>query len=197
MTMRTTHWIVLLVLAVAVTALVAGQVAARRAAPSPAPASSVLTPVGAIRDVMKGIVEPSSNVIFQSAGYTVNASGFTDLRPRNDDDWTRVRNGALTLAESANLLKMMPRAVARPEDTAPSTSDEAPELTPAEIQARIARDFSLWNKHADALQKEALAALKAVDTRNADALLDIGDAIDKACENCHLEYWYPEEDDGG
>jgi len=23
--------------------------------------------------------------------------------------------------------------------------------------------------------------------------LNAGDAIDKACENCHLKYWYPEE----
>jgi hypothetical protein len=189
MTMRTTHWIVLLVLAVVATAFAADRLAARRLAPPP----SVFTPVGAIRDVMKGIVEPSSNVVFQSAGYTVNASGFTDLRPKNDDEWLRVRHGALTLAESVNLLKMT-RAVARPEDTAPSTSNEVPELTPPEIEQRIARDRSLWNKYADALQAEALKALSAADAKDGEALLDIGDAIDKACENCHLQYWYPEEE---
>jgi len=23
--------------------------------------------------------------------------------------------------------------------------------------------------------------------------LEVGDALDKACENCHLQYWYPDD----
>jgi hypothetical protein len=26
---------------------------------------------------------------------------------------------------------------------------------------------------------------------DAEGLFDVGDKIDKACESCHLEYWYP------
>src|SRR3989442_1307827 len=34
---------------------------------------------------------------------------------------------------------------------------------------------------------------ESVDAKNPEDLLNAGDAIDKACENCHLKYWYPEE----
>ena len=27
--------------------------------------------------------------------------------------------------------------------------------------------------------------------KNVDALFQAGSDIDRACENCHLEYWYP------
>jgi hypothetical protein len=187
--MRTLHWIVVLVLAVVITAFAAQRIAAQRLAAPP----QVLAPVGAIRDVMKGIVEPSSNVIFQSAGYTVTATGVNDLRPTNDDQWSNVEHNALMLAEAANLLKMSGRAVARADDTAPSTSEEAPELKPAEIEQKIAADRAMWVKYADGLQEQGREALRAARTKNAEALLSVGDAIDKACENCHLEYWYPKE----
>jgi hypothetical protein len=38
-----------------------------------------------------------------------------------------------------------------------------------------------------------MVALKAIDARDKEALLDSGDAIDQACENCHVKYWYPNE----
>jgi hypothetical protein len=187
--MRTVHWVLVLLLAVVITGVISERMTAERLAPPPAAGR----PVGAIRDIMKGIVEPSSNVIFGSAGYTVSATGFKDLRPTNDEQWDKVGHSALMLAEAANLLKMTGRAVARPEDTAPSTSDEAPELTAPQIQDKIEADRSLWNKYADALQERGVEALKAARAHDAEALLDVGDAIDTACENCHLEYWYPKE----
>jgi hypothetical protein len=32
-----------------------------------------------------------------------------------------------------------------------------------------------------------------VDKRDAQKLFDVGEDIDKACENCHRQYWYPNE----
>ena len=36
-------------------------------------------------------------------------------------------------------------------------------------------------------------AMKAVEAKNTDALFKAEDGIDKACENCHLHYWYPND----
>jgi hypothetical protein len=35
--------------------------------------------------------------------------------------------------------------------------------------------------------------MKAVDAKDKDALLLGLDGIDKACESCHLRYWYPKD----
>jgi 4-aminobutyrate aminotransferase-like enzyme len=35
-------------------------------------------------------------------------------------------------------------------------------------------------------------ALNAAQTHNTAALFEVGDTIDEACENCHLQYWYPD-----
>jgi len=38
-----------------------------------------------------------------------------------------------------------------------------------------------------------MEALKAVEAKDKDKLLDVGNGIDEACEKCHLQYWYPNE----
>ena len=35
--------------------------------------------------------------------------------------------------------------------------------------------------------------MQAVDAKDKDALLRALDGIDKACESCHLHYWYPND----
>jgi hypothetical protein len=38
-----------------------------------------------------------------------------------------------------------------------------------------------------------MVAVKASDTKDKQALFQALTEIDKACENCHLEYWYPND----
>jgi len=38
-----------------------------------------------------------------------------------------------------------------------------------------------------------LESFKAIEKKDVEGLLNSGDGIDKACENCHLKYWYPNE----
>ena len=35
------------------------------------------------------------------------------------------------------------------------------------------------------------APLKAIEAKDVQALFDVGEAIDEACEHCHRHYWYP------
>jgi cytochrome c556 len=96
----------------------------------------------------------------------------------------------VTLAESTLLLKI-PRAVAPPGDKNNSDGPNPPELSPEQIQAKIDQDRELWNAFADQLRAEAVKVLDIVKARDVDALFQAGSDLHKACENCHLEYWYP------
>ena len=59
------------------------------------------------------------------------------------------------------------------------------------VDVKIDGDRALWNKHANQLRDDALRVLDIVKAKNVDALFAAGSDIDRACENCHLEYWYP------
>ena len=61
----------------------------------------------------------------------------------------------------------------------------------AEIKVKKDRNPALWITYADGLRDASLKALKAANMKNATVLFQVSDGIDTACENCHLEYWYP------
>jgi len=139
---------------------------------------------------MEHIIDPTADWVFDAAVVDVTAKGVVETKPLTDDDWLKVERGGLLLAESTNLLKM-PRRMAPPVQENKPNKGAEPELPPEQIQAKIDQDRALWNKYADALKEAALSTVKVARARDAEALFNVGSEIDKACENCHLEYWYP------
>jgi hypothetical protein len=186
--MRTGDWLLILVLAVLTTGVVATWRGARQAAAS----AAVMTRVGTVKEIMEGIVDPSADVIWESVATNITSAGVEEKAPRTDDEWAVVQHSALMLAEAANLLKMRGREIARPGDLDTKSGPDAPELTPAEIQEKVNRDWSLWITHANRLQETAIKAWEIANARDVNGILEVGDALDKACESCHLEYWYPD-----
>lgn len=153
-------------------------------------AASDLKPVMTVKELMENIIDPQADVVFDAVTVDVTAKGIIEVKPTSDDDWVKVQRGAIILLESSNLLKM-PRRIAPPGDKNNSEGANAPELSPEAIQVKVDNDRALWNTHADQLREEALKVLDIVKSRDADQLLTAGSDIDRACENCHLEYWYP------
>ena len=170
-----------------------GAVASQRCASKPAASAAVqpeLAPIVSVKELIENIIDPIADNIFDAVGSDVTAKGVVDTKPTTDDDWAKVKIGAVTLAEGSNLLKM-PRRVAPPGDKNNSNGPNAPELSPEQIQAKIDGNRALWNSHANELRDAALKVMDIVKAKDADALFQAGSTIDKVCENCHLEYWYP------
>ena len=137
---------------------------------------------------MDSIIDPSSDVLWRAVGTVVDNGGFHDALPKTPDEWHDVRRAAVRLVEGANLL-MLPGRAAAPA----GTKSEVPgvELEPAQIAALIARNRPSFDGFALALQTVALEAIRAVDARNPDRLMDAGGRMEEACEGCHQNFWYP------
>jgi hypothetical protein len=148
-------------------------------------------PVGSIRDVMHNIVEYNAFKIFNAVAVTITAEGTDEKQPRTEEEWDEVFHAAITLAESPNLLVTPGRRVSAPEEE--NSSDGPEELTPKQIQAKIDANRNLWLKHVAELQNVGKETMQIVTSKNAKGLFEIGEKIDRVCENCHLEFWYPGE----
>ncbi len=92
----------------------------------------------------------------------VDKNGIDERRPHTDEEWTRVRDSAVMLAESGNLLMMAPRAY----------------------------DGGDWMKWSRRLVDISNVALEATQRKDADRIFEIGGDIDHVCEQCHREYGY-------
>jgi len=159
---------------------------AARSAPSP------YTAVATVMDLMASMIDPASKVVFRAVTTVETAAGVQEKAPETDEDWMDVRSNALLMVEGANLLLMPGRHIAPPQFANVHNDGE---LAPSEIEVRVAKDRAAFNKFAVALRQAAMGALKAAEARKPADFGPASEAIDTACESCHLRFWYPEQEE--
>ena len=167
--------------------------------PAPAPAAAAapaqalwgdMKPVVSVKELMRDMIDPIADNIFDSIAIVDTPHGTVQHVPKTDEDWDKIRVGAVTLAEGAYLLKVQrPFAPAGDDKTKSPVVGE--ELTPAEVKAKVEKDPVLWNAKIEALRNVGLEVLEIVKNKKTDELWDAGDNLDQACETCHIQYWYP------
>src|SRR5215510_1158840 len=155
--MRIVHWLFVVSAALFVSGLGFLVVSARTAQrPATVVQAPVMKPVASVRQIMQGIVGPAAKVVFESVSTTVSIAGVEEKAPKTDAEWEAVGNSAAALVESANLMMVGNRAI---------DAD--------------------WTKISQALADAGIVALKAIEAKNAEALLASGEAINESCNACH------------
>jgi cytochrome c556 len=170
--------------------------AAPAAAPSLAarttgsPANGSDTASYSIRTIMAALVDPSGDFLFESVADIADAHGVTHKAPRTPEEWSAVRHHLQVLVDAQKLLIVPGRRAAEPGDR---SADPAVENEPEQVQKLLDSQHPDFVRRAQRLGDAAALGLKAVDAHDTKALFRAITSIDKACESCHLHYWYPND----
>ncbi len=132
-------------------------------------------PVGTLAQVMRGILFPNSNLIFDvqsrdpAAPPEASDSGtVTSTFANIYTGWQVVENAAVALAEAQHLITMPGRLC---ENGRPVPVQQA--------------DFI---KYAQELGEAGRAAFKIAQSQDRDAMIEVTNQVAGACENCHSVY---------
>jgi cytochrome c556 len=157
---------------------------------APAVEQPPYTTTATVKDIMLHIIDPAGDMVWDSVATVIDKGGIHETAPKSDEEWFKVRSGLIMMIEGSNLLMVPGRKVARPGE-----KSETPgvELEPSEMDELIAKDRKAWYDRAKALHDIAQSVLEVVEKKDAQKLFDVGEDIDRACENCHRQYWYPNE----
>jgi hypothetical protein len=127
--------------------------------------------------VMRGVLFPSSNVLFdvhtqdpgaRKAGARAEAGTTTARYGDVYEPWQVVDAAAIAIAESGPTLMTPGR---RCENGKPVPVDRAD-----------------WQKYVQELVETGRAAYKASQSRNVEAVIEVGNQLSDACANCHRVY---------
>ena len=161
--MRVVNWLFIVSVALFVAGIgfiIAGAREAKKAPAAQASGPPPAAPVASVRQIMRGIVGPSANVVFESVSTTVSASGIEEKQPRTEEEWVAVGSSAAALIESANMLTIGGRAI----------------------------DTGEWVAMSKAMADAGMTALKATEKKDPQGVLAAGEAINTSCDNCHRKY---------
>lgn len=143
-----------------------------------------------VKDIMESRVDPAGDFLFESVVEIADKRGITHKQPRTARQWAEVRRQLQVLIDAPDLLTTPGRKAARPEDR---SQNPAVENQPEQIQRLMDTQHADFVVRAGRLREAAKIGMKAAEARDAKALFVAISGIDKACESCHLHYWYPND----
>jgi hypothetical protein len=125
-----------------------------------APPPPPYQPVADVKTLMATIMEPAAEVYWDAVGIIVDDTGEHQIEPKTVEEWDAVRNAAYMVAESGNLLMMPTRA----------------------------KDGGEWMDASRRMIEAAQKAIRAAESRDKDAVFDVGAEMYDSCTNCHAKY---------
>ena len=125
-----------------------------------APDAPPFRPVADNKLLMQALLDPAAGKIWGAVGSIITLEGEQELVPKNDEEWAEVRNAALLIVESGNLLMMAPRA----------------------------RNGDDWMRVSQGLIDTGTEALRAAEAKDKEKLFTVGGNIYNVCTNCHVKY---------
>jgi hypothetical protein len=167
-------------------AAASGRAAPGNSTPDNAPDLSNMS----IRTIMAAMVDPSGDFLFESVADIADERGVTHKQPRTPEEWAMERHHLQVLMDAPRLLVVPGRRAAEPGDR---SSNPAIENEPEEVQRLLDTQHADFVQRAERLRQAAAMGMEAAQAQDAKALFIAITAIDKACESCHLHYWYPKD----
>ena len=143
-----------------------------------------------IKDIMDSRVDPAGDFLFESVVEISDAKGIHHKAPHTPKQWAETRRQIQILIDTSALVSTPGRKAARPEER---SKNPAVENQPEQVERLIAAQRPDIEVRAGRLRDAAKGAMKAAEAKDAAALFKAISAIDKACESCHLHYWYPND----
>ena len=110
--------------------------------------------------VMTLVLEPASDILWESGGWIIDAAGYEELYPTTDEGWEYVRAQAAIVVESGNMLALPGRAV----------------------------DNDAWMIYSEGLSSAGMLAMEAAATQNKEDFFQAGAQIYSVCTACHQAY---------
>jgi len=113
-----------------------------------------------VTEIMNLVLEPASDILWDSGGWVLDASGYEELYPTTDEGWDYVRAQAAVVVESGNMLALPGRA----------------------------EDNDAWMIYAEGLSEAGILAMEAAATHNEEDFFQAGAQLYSVCTACHQAY---------
>jgi hypothetical protein len=125
-------------------------------APEPLPFEEVAD----VNQLMLTVIDPAADVYWESVATIMDMDGTREIAPSTAEEWEAVRNAAMIVAESGNLLLMPGRA----------------------------QEGEQWTELAQALITSGRQALIAAEARDPAAVFNAGGELYLVCSDCHAAF---------
>jgi hypothetical protein len=150
-------------------------------------------PALTFHEVMKDKIDKNADELWDISNAAIGDAAGIDPAKMTDERWAQIEAKATAVQQAAlEIATMDPIVVVKP---GVKISDEGTPFghTGAMVQARMDKDPATLRNLANALARHTGDLATAARTHDAATAGPLIDQLDGVCEDCHLEYWYPDQ----
>jgi hypothetical protein len=145
-----------------------------------------------VHDIMKNKVDANADALWDLTNPALANDASLDPAKIDDATWTKMAQRAQAVADAAGeLAHLKTLKLINPGETIADQGTFGNQ--PDEVQDHLNHNPDDFRQFAGVLQADmadVVAGAKAHDARKLTPLID---QLDGVCENCHLEFWYPDQ----
>lgn len=113
-----------------------------------------------MQEIMALVLEPASDILWDSGGWVLDSAGYEELYPTTEDGWAYVRAQAAVIVETGNMLALPERR----------------------------EDNDAWVIYSQGLSEAGLRAMNAAQNQDKEEFFQAGAQLYSVCTACHQAY---------
>lgn len=146
-----------------------------------------------VHSIMKNKVDANADALWDLTNPALNNDASLNGAKIDDATWTRIAQRAQAVADAAGELANLKRLKLVEPGQKIADQDVVGGNQPDEVQENLNRNPTDFRQFAGALQAHMADIVAGAKAHDAKKLTPLIDQLDGVCENCHLEFWYPNQ----
>jgi cytochrome c556 len=146
-----------------------------------------------VHAIMKNKIDANADALWDLTNPALNNDATLNAAKIDDPTWTKMAERAQAVSDAAGeLARLKTLKLINPGDKI-ADQDTAFGNKPEEVQQHLDRNPDDFRQFAGVLQADMADIARLSKAHDAKKLSPLIDQLDGVCENCHLEFWYPDQ----
>lgn len=145
-----------------------------------------------VHDIMKNKVDANADALWGLTNPALDNNADLDAAKIDDATWDKMAQRAQAVGDAAGeLANLKTLKLINPGEKIADQDSFGNQ--PDEVQGHLDKNPDDFRQFAGVLQADMADVAKYARAHDAKKLTPLIDQLDGVCENCHLEFWYPEQ----
>jgi cytochrome c556 len=146
-----------------------------------------------LHDLMKNVVAVQTQTVWDVGNEAQDDQGNPDASKLAAGDWTKVIEAAAKVRQAAQTLAHSKPVVVAPAGVTIDAEGNPDAPGAKQVQAAIDANPSAFRARSQELISSMDQIVAAAKAKDAAKLFEVSGNLDQVCENCHLQFWYPQQ----
>ncbi len=146
-----------------------------------------------LHELMKNVVAVQAQLIWDVGNRAQDDQGNPDAAKLKPTDWTRIIAAGGKVKQAAQALAQAEHVMAAAPGQKLDGEGNPGTFGAKQVQSAIDANPKVFRAFAQALGVSMDQIVAAAQTKDAAKLFDVSGRLDQVCEDCHVQFWYPEQ----